>query len=147
VGDTDGAAGQPSVRTLGIDPGGTTGLCLVEHSRVLDYTELTFDELLGDGILEGFMPRADAVAIERYFITARSVKLSRQPEALYVTGIAMYLSHRWRIPFTLQPAADAKNAFTNEHLRELGLFRSVTGPHARDALRHALLAERRMRLA
>jgi hypothetical protein len=135
------------VRTLGIDPGGTTGFCLIEDSMVVDDAEIEFDDLLTDEYMDEFIYRSNRVAIERFFLTARSVKLSRQPEALYVTGIAMYLASRLRIPVTLQSAADAKSAFTNEHLREMGLFRAVTGPHARDALRHALLAERRMKLA
>jgi hypothetical protein len=132
------------VRTLGIDPGGRTGLCLIEDGSVVEDAEVTFDDIITTDALENFMMMTNRVAVERYFITARSVTLSRQPEALYVIGIAMYLAHRFYLPLRLQSAADAKSAFTNENLRELGLFRAVTGPHARDALRHALLAERVM---
>jgi hypothetical protein len=135
------------MRMLGIDPGGTTGLCLIEDSLVIDGIELAFDDVLDTDVLETYITGTNAVAVERFFITARSVKLSRQPEALYVTGIILYIAHRHAVPLTMQSAADAKSAFTNDHLRELGLFRAVTGPHARDALRHALLAERRMKLA
>lgn len=132
---------------LGIDPGATTGFCLLEDGAVIDDSEVVFDDVLDTDVVETYISLCNAVAVERYFITARSVKLSRQNEALYVTGIVLYVAHRHAVPLTLQSAADAKSAFTNEHLREMGLFRAVTGPHARDALRHALLAERRMRLA
>jgi hypothetical protein len=38
-----------------------------------------------------------------------------------------------------QEVATAKNAVSDRRLRELGLYGQASGPHERDALRHALL--------
>lgn len=130
------------MRTLGIDPGGTTGLCLVEGGKVQGFAELSFTQVLNDGVMEHMIGEADYIGIERFFINARTASMSHQPEALYVIGIAIYLAAGANIVSRLQSASDAKTAFTNDILRELGLFKMVKGEHARDALRHALLAER-----
>jgi hypothetical protein len=45
------------------------------------------------------------------------------------------------MPF-FQTPAQVKNAYTDQTLRDLGLWGRVSGPHERDALRHALLHAR-----
>ena len=47
----------------------------------------------------------------------------------------------------LQNPSDAMLAFNDDRLNELGLFSSVRGPHARDALRHGLLYLRTAKLS
>ena len=127
---------------LGIDPGSTTGLVMLADGAVAYSEQISFTDV-GEKV-EILIATADGIGIEQYIITPSTAKKTRQYDALYTIGIVIFLSRRMGVPMRLQKAADAKNAYTNEHLHQLGLFDSVTGPHARDALRHALLANRMM---
>lgn len=126
---------------LGVDPGGTTGLCLlrVDPPEVMDFAQVKWSELLD--VAHGWVLRSRAIVCERYTITQRTARYSQQPEALMAIGIFYYLAHQAEVPMILQTPADAKTAFPNPYLNELGL--RVTGPHARDALRHACLLVRK----
>ena len=129
---------------LGVDPGGNTGLCLLRigahiEPEVMDFGQVTWPQILG--VAESWVVRCDAVACERYTITQRTAQLTRQPEALYVIGMLYFLAEAAQVPMVLQSPADAKAAFSNDRLKELGL--KVTGRHAKDALRHACLLVRR----
>lgn len=131
-------------RVLGIDPGGTTGLALVEFgdgsinvlvaaelSRVAAYQWIrhTLDDVDAPVL---------AVAVERYSITARTSKLTQQPDALKVIGASESEAIHAGVQFFVEQAsADAKTAWTSERLKEHDL--KVIGGHARDALRHAML--------
>lgn len=127
---------------LGVDPGGTTGLCLlrVDPLEIINYDQVPWPEVL-DVAEEWWVGRCAAVACERYVITARTAQLTQQPEALMVIGAFFLLARKVDLPMTLQSVGDAKAAFSNEYLNELGL--RVKGKHARDALRHACLCVRR----
>jgi hypothetical protein len=129
---------------LGVDPGGNTGLCLLRvgvniKTEVVDFGQVTWPEILG--VAESWVVRCDAVACERYTITARTATLTRQPEAMYVIGMLYFLAQAADVPMLLQSPGDAKAAFGNDRLKDLGL--KVTGRHAKDALRHACLLVRR----
>jgi hypothetical protein len=52
-----------------------------------------------------------------------------------------FLAQAADVPMLLQSPGDAKAAFGNDRLKDLGL--KVTGRHAKDALRHACLLVRR----
>jgi hypothetical protein len=54
-----------------------------------------------------------------------------------VIGAALCIGVNREIPIRMQSPADAKAAFGNENLKDLGAY--VKGEHARDAARHALL--------
>jgi hypothetical protein len=130
---------------LGVDPGGTTGLVLLDpvDPTVLSYSQL--DLKSGDtwaGALTIAVALADVIAAERFTISQRTIQHTRQHDALDVLGALRYLSVIEHKQLRLQMASDAKAAFSNDVLKKLGLFDSVTGEHARDALRHALLAAR-----
>jgi len=127
------------VRVLGIDPGGTTGLAVIDsdtrslHVRELDFVE-TIDWLYM--AIHAELSRIDRVAIERYVITGRTAKLSRQTEALEVIGWTRGLCQICEIPITLQEPSAAKTAWSNERLRAAGLW-TPAKDHAQDATRHA----------
>lgn len=128
---------------LGIDPGGTTGLAVLdwdptEHKiSVAESLQLELQDTLR------WLHRLPAsfdiegIGIERFVFTARTTKLTAQYDALYVIGAALSLAVNNDIPIKLQNVADAKTSFDNENLKELGIL--VKGPHAKDAARHGLL--------
>lgn len=140
---------------LGIDPGGTTGAALIHWDgtfpidassvKVADCWQLSFEQVPGwaNEQIHGI----DHIAMERFIISGRTVGNTRQYEALYVIGGVLFLCQvalenprGERLPLIhLKPASVAKNAWTNKRLKETGLYDKVTGTHARDALRHALL--------
>lgn len=134
---------------LGVDPGGTTGVVLLDPQQLLvtGHMQLTVkDDLAGEwaGWLRHIVPTVDIIVAERFTISQRTIQHSRQHDALDVLGALRYLSIIERKPLDLQMASDAKAAFSDDTLKNLDLFNSVTGEHARDALRHALLATRRL---
>lgn len=142
-------------RVLGIDPGGTTGACLIEWDgrfpltadtvTVLDHWQLSFEEVPWWARIT--LPRADHVAIEKFLITPQTAKNSREYEALYVIGGILFVAeiqakdaapHREPVHIKMRQASVVKNAWGSCRLQETGLHGEVTGGHARDALRHAL---------
>lgn len=128
------------MNTLGIDPGGTTGVVILQDSQVYYFAEWNIDKVF-EG-LESWVRQCQNIAIERFVITPKTATNSRQLDALYVIGAVLYVAQRFHREVKLQSPANAKQAFPNEVLKEMGMFDKVRGQHARDALRHALLAER-----
>lgn len=127
------------------DPGGTTGFVMysTENKRV----ELSGEILFKDAPLaiEKILKTAkitDTIVYEKFIISPRTLQFSRQPDAMYVIGGIIFLATILGLEGCLkaQTAASAKTAYPSERLKELGLFKQVVGGHARDSLRHALLA-------
>lgn len=128
-----------------LDPGGTTGVAVIDWDDrtipatpdMLMYTaQLLFEEMphalwtiLSDVVI-------DLLVMERFNISPRTVTYSRQPEALYVIGGGLFLARIAGVRTKFQDASAAKGAYPNSVLKDW----KVKGPHARDALRHALLA-------
>lgn len=140
---------------LGVDPGGTTGACLIdwdgrfplssETVKVLGYWQLPFAEV--PFWARNILPRAEHLAIEKFLITPQTAKNSREYEALYVIGGLLFVAEiqaqdagdrRPRVQIKLRQASVVKNAWASERLLKAGLHGEVKGGHARDALRHAL---------
>jgi hypothetical protein len=127
-----------------LDPGGTTGVAVIDWDdttippppEALRFTsQLSFDEI--PHVLWTLMSEGVGLLVmERFIISPKTVQYSRQPEALYVIGGGMFLAKIAGVPVRLQTASDAKTAYPNSVLRGW----AVRGPHARDALRHALFA-------
>lgn len=137
---------EEAVTILGVDPGGTTGLCVlsVEADRCIVEWSGQFEQEEAGQWIETWihLNRVDAVAIERYTIAGRTLTRSRQTAALELIGVTKFLGWKHDVLVELQSPADAKNVWTDKRLREHGL--QVNGVHARDALRHAaLLMQRR----
>ena len=137
---------------MGVDPGKTTGVAVIETSAVATreqiivwWAEVAFED--APQALSGLALKADLIATERYFINAKTARRSRQPEAFYVIGGLVFLAALTETPLELQSAADAKNAFTDHLLTKMELLDKVRSAHARDGLRHALLAARRIGVA
>jgi hypothetical protein len=135
------------VRICALDPGLITGAVVIDWDgqtvpptpdALVSSAEVPFDSM--PTWLQEQIPVIDLLVIERYVISPRTTKNSRQYEALYVIGGAIFLARLAgfdpEVPIRMQAASDAKQAYPNEALTEW----SVSGGHAKDALRHALLA-------
>ncbi len=123
-------------RVVGIDPGGTTGLCRFEGSHLDVCKQLDLYEL-GDWLSTELAPE-DILVVEAYRLRASSAKSMignsfPAPEAI---GLIKYMAYDRCIPLVMQSPAQ-KEFFTNERLKALGVYQ--TGHrHANDAIRHVL---------
>lgn len=145
------------MRIMGIDPGGTTGVAVIE---------VTWDETRyepgpdahvyhcqietswGEGadsvgprmweLIEAHNP--DLIALEKFIITRQTIRFTRQPDALWIIGGVRFIADLFKIPVHMQPASLAKTTWDATRLKESGWTKVVKGTHARDGLRHALTA-------
>lgn len=121
------------MKVLAVDPGGTTGWATYDDGTVQR------GQFPGgiDGIdtLMIMALTSDVVVIEKYTIGGRTVKFSRQTDALEITGALKWYARRSGIEVVMQQPAEAKRLFTDERLRAHGWW-AVGEEHARDALRH-----------
>lgn len=121
------------MRVLAIDPGGTTGWATWVGGSV------HWGQIPG-GIgsareVVNLMRSIDTLVIERYTISERTTKYSRQSDALELTGAMKYVAQSGNVPVIMQQPAEAKRIFTDERLRQFGWW-ARGEEHARDALRH-----------
>lgn len=128
---------------LAVDPGGTTGWASWIEGSV------SWGQAPG-GVLGGKRLRlmaqcADVLIIERYTIGERTVKFSRQSDALEITGALKWIADDEGLELVLQQPRDAKRLFTDDRLRQMGWW-ARGEEHARDALRHLgfYLAKKRL---
>jgi hypothetical protein len=135
------------MRVIGIDPGETTGIVVIEPWE-REITVLSALHLKGlsasQWLDEQLTVSASDVVIERFNIAQRTLQGTRHGamEALYTIGAMRHICHRLQMPMEMQDPSSAKNAFSDAVLKTLGLWDFVSGPHERDALRHALLYAR-----
>lgn len=141
---------------ISIDPGKTTGVCLLEWSGAQeDLPTLKMSaEVLEDGFAEWF-DRAMAIAsslsqsyalvsvvCEKFTITPQTGKNSQAPYSLEQIGV---LKHLCRVNeygsenIVFQAPVDAKALFPNDALKKVGTWHKGGDGHANDAIRHALL--------
>ena len=144
---------------IAIDPGLMSGVAHVHVGPNLERTVLSTAELgardTGEWLAARLAPFAAAgtlgdvgVVAERFMITNKTAQNSQAPWSLQVLGQSQWIL--WQVApereLILQSPADAKTAFTNPRLRELGLWHRGGKGHALDALRHAALALHRLKL-
>lgn len=80
------------------------------------------------------------LVVEKFTVTRRTAELSPQPRAIEVTGVMKFIARRTGATFdNRQTPAAAKKFVPDSQLRKVGLWRPGED-HARDALRHLLLA-------
>lgn len=129
---------------LGIDPGGTTGIAVLEVPSLRVLVAEEFDIVGVFENLRHLVKSVDLVTVERYTISQRTLKMTRQSDALYIIGATMLVCLEEGVPMELESPTNAKNAFPNEMLKAHGVWHTST--HVKDAMRHALLAMRRHRV-
>lgn len=143
------------ISVLGVDPGKTSGVCLVswsgdknENPRLI-YSQEVLPEDFAFSVLEGlsnwsaFSNGGFKVACERFLITAQTVRNSQAPFSLEQIGVLKHLcreNNYQEKDILFQAPSDAKNMFPNKTLQDLGIWHRGGGGHANDAIRHSLLA-------
>jgi hypothetical protein len=127
------------------DPGKLTGYVAYspEAKEVISFSQIPFEHAALE--INHILKKAtkdDLIVYEKFVISPRTLQFSRQMEPIYCIGMLMYAAAIYGLEGCLkgQMAAAAKTAYPSERLKELGLFDKVVGGHARDGLRHALLA-------
>lgn len=137
------------IYVLGVDPGKKCGVAELGYTEngwtfaswALPRVEAT-DTLRGllDAQQAGFYDHTH-VACERYTIGQRTVKMSRQPDALEVIGVVRGLATGAHASFDLQGVSDAKKLGNPDVLRQLRWWKvGRDADHANDAAAHVLLA-------
>lgn len=102
---------------IGVDPGKLTGVATFWGDELRGQYEMPANRV-GSWIEEycsGLIRYNDGAprqyflfAVERYQIGATTVKKTRQPDAMFVTGAVQSVADRFHGAFTLQNASDAK---------------------------------------
>jgi hypothetical protein len=146
------------MRIMGVDPGGTTGIAIIDvkwddkrfepdpkrahvFNTQLDGVWGSSEDSIGrrmNWLIEEYKP--GLIAVEKFIITQQTVRFTRQPDALWIIGGVRFLADLAGIPVHMQPASLAKTTWDASRLKETGWASVVTHKHARDALRHALTA-------
>ena len=141
---------MPITNLLGVDPGKMTGISYV---RVPDNKSEIEVELLAeldlaatvqkvDEILGWYAPGDLTILMERFTVTAASIKKSFQPDSLWVIGAVkacMVLHGHDPSSMVMQAPSAAKGIASNDMLRDTGLWLKGSQGHAQDAGRHVLL--------
>lgn len=131
------------VLIIGVDPGKAVGIALLDggefNSREFTYADAE-DELAR--LCE--TRRKIILGVERFVITQRTMKMTRQYDALYLIGVCKFLARRYELPCLLQGASEAQRAGNGEVLRAFGWWRSGTADHVARASAQAALVLARM---
>lgn len=137
------------IRVLGIDPGGTTGVCDLQFSEdgwwvapfQVNSTGGLHNELLA---MLTTRPYPNAVAIEQFVVSrraGRSSTASAGKQARDIIGAVQELCRQAKVPVVAHSASQVKNWASDDRLKAAGLYAPTRGlGHARDAARHALYA-------
>lgn len=143
------------MRIMGVDPGGTTGIAIIdvpwddsryEPTPDTHLANMQIESSWGTGsnsvgwqmrdLIENYAP--ELIVVEKFIITQQTVRFTRQPDALWIIGGVRFLADTLLIPVHMQPASLAKTAWDSKRLQSTGWAKVVKQKHARDALRHAL---------
>lgn len=131
---------NPSRLIIGVDPGKMTGL-----AWLIDGVFLSVDLPALDAcnkvsqLLQSRDGRSAILAIERYNITAQTIKLTRQYDALETIGVCRWLAHIHGVQFILQAASTAQRCGNRDVLRTLGWWKPG-GDHLNKAAAQVALA-------
>ncbi len=124
---------------LTVDPGLATGIAMwVDTPKDSSFqSEIVESGAIYDK-LNRLIPVFDVVAFETFTITAKTVKMTRQNDALELIGVVKFLCWMHDKPWAPQSPGDAKAFVSNAWLRKLGWYHPGAG-HDNDAARHLFL--------
>jgi hypothetical protein len=131
---------------LGIDPGGTTGLCLLRVPDGGRAIVVYLREIPGGtrGIIEHWHQMLDwpkYVVYESFALDGRTPKPDLTPVEIIGVLKSFEYAQAGRTQFTAQPNVQGKSLMTNDVLKRAGYYPErglVKGGHGVDAMRHAL---------
>lgn len=126
---------------IGVDPGKETGLAWLidDEFSHMDLPALAACDKIAWLVSGCGAQRPTIIAAERYNITQRTVKMTRQYEAFEVIGACRWIAHVHRTSFVLQAAGEAQRAGNRDVLLRLGWWRRG-GDHLNKAAAQVVLA-------
>jgi predicted RNase H-like nuclease (RuvC/YqgF family) len=126
---------------IGVDPGKMTGLAwLIDDTfKSTDLTAINACDMISNLLISYSEQRPVIIAAERYNITQRTVKLTRQYDALEVIGTCRWMAHNHHTMFILQAASEAQRCGNRDVLRALGWWKPG-GDHLNKAAAQVVLA-------
>lgn len=146
------------MRIMGVDPGGTTGVTIID----VEWDDTRFEpdpaeaHVMNTEIPAVWESGAESVAAklhdlvivyepdlivpENFIITQRTIRYTRQPDALWIIGGVHFIANLYSIPVHVQTASLAKTTWDSKRITSSGWGKVVKTKHARDGLRHALTA-------
>ena len=139
---------------LGIDPGATTGLAWMDETGEVSgvrWSQITGDEIEQTNKIRRKIRKLEAVKYvvcesSDYFLLRQGTALRKDAlipirlEAMlrYVVGMQKDMA------YYLQQPGQAKGVMTVQRLKNMGIEMKHKDRHARDAVRHVLLFQRRL---
>lgn len=135
------------MRIVGVDPGGTTGIAILDLAgepsfRIADMTMMQVRGYLAYDVVElcAVAKYTDViVAAEKFVIGHRAARSSTAGAGKFARDLLGAIQQIDGITYAEHTAADVKRWATDKRLAEAGLFPPTSGMgHARDAARHAL---------
>lgn len=115
------------------DPGKLTGVATWAGNGTFHAYQLTVEELYS--FVDSACELIDFAQIEKFTISTRTTKVSRETEPLDVIGYLRYAAWRCGFPIGWSKPADVMSTFTDASLKKAGMFTPGKG-HANDAARH-----------
>lgn len=137
------------VISIGIDPGKSCGLAVLEDGRLLAVKQDSASSCMNtlEEYLQQYAGRSDVdieIGIERFTITPQTGRRTQQSSALEITGMVDMLAERYGVEVVRQTISDVKRFAADPLLRKLGLWVKSSdvdasdADDAKDAVRHAL---------
>lgn len=114
------------------DPGTITGVAIWNDGKFTGL-QLTVTELYE--FVDDACDRISHAQIERFTISAATLRKSRVDDPLDVIGYLKYAAWRCGFPYRFSKPADVMQTFTDAALKRAGFFTPGKG-HANDAARH-----------
>lgn len=129
------------MKIIALDPGGTTGVATTILSKQTNECSLIFTRQLTGAhhtdLYKYFINESPNVIVyERFIYQDRKKKVSL--ESVEYIGVAKLYTQLTNKQLAPQMAASAKNLWTDDKVKALGLWQPGQ-PHAMDAVRHLLL--------
>jgi hypothetical protein len=114
-----------------VDPGLVTGIAVYEAGKRFTSYELTRGQIMG--FMRQITQPGDVVIVERYTISAQTIKKTRQVDAMQITGAVTELCRLIGAHCIIQEPAPAKRIGSNDVLKFLKWYRVTKDNHANDA--------------
>ncbi len=120
------------IKILALDPGVTTGFAALGLNDAVKADQVRCDHRAFYDFLVGYNP--DTIVFER-FVYQRRDKVELWP--VEVIGVIRLYAEQFEVPLFAQTPSQAKNLWTDEKLRKIGLYHTGL-VHGMDAVRHLL---------
>lgn len=114
-----------------MDPGLITGIAVYEPGTRFHSYELTRGQIMG--FMRQIVRAEDIVIVERYVISAQTIKKTRQNDAMQIIGAVTELCRDRKAQCIIQEPAPAKRIGSNDVLKMLKWYRITKDNHANDA--------------